>query len=151
MNSGSSAFISSGGQSGEALRAQRRVVVVAAGLHRHVAAGDLHDDDVLHVRTGLQRLVGVGLQRHLAAAATAFVGGDQQLRRAVLDAVGQAVRREPAEHHGMDRADAGAGQHRHRGLGHHRQVDRHPVALLDAERPSSRWPGGRPVRAVPGR
>ncbi len=32
----------------------------------------------------------------------------------------------------MDGADAGAGQHRHRDLGDHRQVDRDPVALLDA-------------------
>ena len=78
--------------------------------------------------------VGVGLQRHLAAAAAALVGGDQHLRAGILDAAGQAVGREAAEHHGVDRADAGAGEHGHRRLHHHRQIDADPVALLHAER-----------------
>ena len=34
----------------------------------------------------------------------------------------------------MDRADPSAGEHRHRDLGDHRQVDRDPVALFDASR-----------------
>ena len=33
----------------------------------------------------------------------------------------------------MNRADAGAGEHRDRELGNHRQVDRHAIAFLDAE------------------
>ena len=40
---------------------------------------------------------------------------------------------EPAEHHAVRGADARAGQHRHRGLGDHRQVDVDPVAALHAE------------------
>ncbi len=45
----------------------------------------------------------------------------------------QLVRGKPAEHHRMHGADAGAGQHRHRRLRHHRHIDQHPVALADAE------------------
>jgi hypothetical protein len=33
----------------------------------------------------------------------------------------------------VDRTDAGAGEHRHRRLGHHRHVDQHAVALPDTE------------------
>ena len=60
--------------------------------------------------------------------------GDHDGRCAVCDPARERVRGEAAEHHGVDRADAGAGEHRHRSLGNHRQVDRDPVALLDAER-----------------
>jgi hypothetical protein len=69
----------------------------------------------------------------IAPAAQALVGGDHQLAAAVGDAVGDRVRREAAEHHRMDRADARAGQHRDHRLGDHRQVDGDPVALADAE------------------
>ena len=33
----------------------------------------------------------------------------------------------------MDRADPCAGQHRHSGFRHHRQIDRHPVAAFDPQ------------------
>ena len=58
---------------------------------------------------------------------------DDDLRPAILDPPRQAVGREAAEHHRMDRADARAGQHRVRRLGNHRQVDRDAIAFLDAE------------------
>ena len=77
------------------------------------------------------RRVGIGLERHLAAAAQAFVGGDDDFRLAILDAAGERIRREAAEHHGMDGADARAGQH---GVGRfrdHRQVDGDAIAFLD--------------------
>ncbi len=122
---------------GRAVRAgggeQRRVVVVAPFLHRHAAPRHLHDDHMLHGRAVLERLVRVGLQRHLAPAPAPLVGGDQDSAAAVLDAVRQAVRGEAAEHHRMDRAEPGAGQHRHRRLHHHRHIDRHPVPALHAE------------------
>jgi hypothetical protein len=41
--------------------------------------------------------------------------------------------REAAEDHRVGRADAGAGEHGHRSLGDHRQVDVDPVALRNAE------------------
>ncbi len=52
----------------------------------------------------------------------------------VLDAAGEAFRREAAEHHGMNGADARAGEHGVGRLGDHRQVDGDPVTLLDAVR-----------------
>jgi hypothetical protein len=39
---------------------------VAAGGHRHLAAGAAHDENLLVARAALQRLVGVDLERHLA-------------------------------------------------------------------------------------
>ena len=80
----------------------------------------------------VKRRVGIGFQRNLAAAAQAFVGGDHEIRLAVVDASGKRVRREAAEYDGMDRADARARQHGVSGFRDHRQIDRHPVALLDA-------------------
>ena len=54
--------------------------------------------------------VDIGLERNLAAAAQAFVGGDDDGRFAVLDAAGDRIRREAAEDHRMHRADARAGE-----------------------------------------
>ena len=62
-----------------------------------------------------------------------LVGGDHRARVAVVDAVGERVRGEAGEDDGVDGADAGAGQHGEGGLGDHRQVDDHAVALADAE------------------
>ena len=45
----------------------------------------------------------------------------------------ERLRREAAEHDRVRRADARAGQQRHRQLGHHAEVDRDAVALDDAE------------------
>ena len=78
--------------------------------------------------------IDIGLQRHLAAAAQALVGGDDDRGFAVLDPAGQRIGREAAEHDRVDRADPGAGEHREGSLGDHRQVDGDPVALLDAMR-----------------
>ncbi len=75
--------------------------------------------------------VGVGLERHLAAAAHALVRGDDHVGFAVGDAPGERVGREAAEHHGMDGADARAGEHGVDRLGDHRQIDGDAVALLD--------------------
>ena len=81
----------------------------------------------------LQRLVGGRLERHDAALAPAAVGGDQHLALGVVDATRERLRREAAEHDRVRRADARAGQQRHRQLGHHAEVDRDAVALDDAE------------------
>ena len=105
---------------------------VAAGDPADLPAGAAHHDAGLDRRAALQRFVGVGLQRHLLAAAQAFVGRDHAVGVAILDAAHQALRREAAEHHGMDGADAGAGQHGIGRLGDHRHVDGDAVALLDA-------------------
>ncbi len=79
------------------------------------------------------RLVDGGLQRRRRAAAVPAVGRDDDLGLAVGDPVGERVGREPAEDHGVGGADPRTGEHRHHGLGDHRQVDRHPVTGLHAE------------------
>ena len=59
-------------------------------------------------------------------------GGDHRLGAGVVDAHGKLVGGESAEHHRVDRPEPGAGEHRGERLGHHRHVDDHPVALLNA-------------------
>ncbi len=100
-------------------------------LHRHVGAGSGDDDHGGDVAL-LERGVDIGLERDGLAAANAFVGGDHARRVAILDSAGEAVGREAAEHHRMDRADPGAGEHRRRRFRDHRHVDHHPVAALHA-------------------
>ena len=107
---------------------------VAARRPRHLAAGAADHEHLLDAAHLLQGLVGIGLERNLAAAAQAFVGRDQEARLAVLDAAGERVRREAAEHHRMDGADARAGEHGVSRFRDHRQVDGDPVAALDAVR-----------------
>ncbi len=51
----------------------------------------------------------------------------------IVDARRQLLSRETAEHDGVDRADAGAGEHGEDGLRDHRHVDDDAVALADAE------------------
>jgi hypothetical protein len=99
--------------------------------HGNVTAGPLDDN---HAVDGclFDGLVDIGFQRNLAAAAQAFVGGDDAFAVTAFDALGERIRRKAAEHDGMDSADPGAGQH---GVGRfrdHRQVQGNAVALLDA-------------------
>ena len=53
----------------------------------------------------------------------------------VVDAGGELVGGEAAEHHRVHGPEPRAGQHRDDGLGHHRHVDDDAVALVDAEPP----------------
>ncbi len=115
-------------------------------LRHHVVPGNLlvvqvdrlsdpvEDDDLLHRRRALQGVMHVVQQRHHRALPPATVGGDQHLRARVVHAITERFGREAAEHHRVHRADPRARQHGHRRLGNQRQVDRHPVALLHAER-----------------
>ena len=73
------------------------------------------------------------LEADLLAPPVAAVGGDQDLRPAVVDAARQGLGREAPEDDRVGRADAGAGEHRDRQLRDHRHVDGDAVALLDAE------------------
>ncbi len=106
---------------------------VATVRHLDVVAGALQHQDLLDRGTLRDRGVGGLLQRHDAAAPPGAVTGDEHLGSGVLDAVAQRVGREPAEHHRVRGADAGAREQRHRQLRHHPQVDVDPVALLHAE------------------
>ena len=107
---------------------------VAAVHPADLAAGALHHHALLDARAVLQRGVGVGLEWDRAAAAQALVGGDDERGIAVLNAARERIRREAAEHHGVDGADPRAGQHGDGRLRDHGQVDRDAVAFLRAER-----------------
>ena len=129
-----------GGADGRGLLEQPVPPVIAALLHGGeglvaLAAGAAaHHDDVPDGGAARDRLVGESLERHHAAAAVAAVGGDEHACLGVVDPVAQRLGGEAAEHHRVHRADAGAGEHRDRRLGNHRQVDRDPIAPLHAER-----------------
>ena len=105
---------------------------VAARRPVDLAAGAFDDQHVPHASRLLDSDVGIGFQRHLAPAAQALVGGDDDFGLRVRDTAGERVGGEAAEHDRMDRADARAGEHRVGRLGDHRQVDGDAVALLDA-------------------
>ena len=110
------------------------VIDVAARHHVDGRAGAAHDQHVIDDARAdaLDGGVHVHLQRHLAAAAQALVGGDDEGRLGVLDAACERIRREAAEHDRVDRPEPRAGEHGIGRLRDHRHVDRDPVALLDA-------------------
>ena len=104
------------------------VIKIASRLHLHIGAGAGDDEDGFR-RRFLQRRVHIRLERNAATAAQALVGGDNDVRLRILDPAGQRLGREAGEHHGMDGADAGAGQHGVGRLGDHGQIKRDAVAL----------------------
>ena len=139
MKSRSSASIGSGSQSGEAASSSR--------CHQwsrpsFISAKDSSPSPDGRRRTTTQcstegvsrhRLVHHALERNDLSPAIAAVGGDDHSGLRVVDAVAYRLRREPAEDDRVDRADPGAREHRDDRLGQHRQIDRHPIALLHAE------------------
>ena len=131
MNSGSSAFISAHGHSAVTTSLASWYQTSRTGSMSTARASALDDDDVIDAADLGDRRVGIGLQRHLAAAAQAFIGGDDDVRLAILDAAGERIRREAAEHHRMDGADARAGEHGVGRFRNHRHVDGDAIALLD--------------------
>ena len=112
--------------------------VIAAALHRGRTSGAWLTA-LIHEHTGdrggaLERLVGDRLQLKEVPLAIATIGGDQHLGCCIVDAIGERVRWEAAEDHAVRGADPGAGEHGDRHLGDHRHINRHTVALGDAER-----------------
>ena len=133
MNSGSSAFIGSAGQSSDA-PSIRSWYQWSRPSCQAMSAPVRRTTTVLRILPAISMGgVGVDLERHRAAAAQALVGGDDIFRIAIVDPAGQRVGREAAEDDGMDRADARAGQHGDGGFRDHRQVEGDPVALLHAQ------------------
>lgn len=59
------------------------------------------------------------------------VGADHQLRIAVLDAVCQLVRREPAEYDNVSRSDSRAGVDGDQAFNGHGHVDDNPISRLN--------------------
>ena len=107
------------------------VIRVPAWHHGHLGPGARHDQNPFDDPGLHDRSVDVLFQRHRATAAQRLVGRDHEPRAASRDAARQGLGREPTEHHRVDRADAGTGQHGERGLRDHRHVDRDDVALAD--------------------
>ncbi len=75
--------------------------------------------------------------------------GDQDGGAGVVDAQGQLVGGEAAEHHRVHRADPGAGQHGDHRLRDHRQVHHHPVAGTHAEATQQPGAPGHLVEQLP--
>ena len=137
MNSGSSASTATGSQC-VGLAVDDLVVPAVAVVHRRPArpcACTTSTCLTVSVPGADSAWSTLALSGMRLAAAHALVRGDHDGRGAVGDAARERIRREAAEHHRVNRADARAGEHRDRRLGNHRQVDRDAVALLHAERP----------------
>ncbi len=134
MKSGSSAPISSHGQSAEHGLGNFVVIDITAALHVDGGVGALDDDDRGHAADFVAGCIHVCLERNLSTSTDALVGGDDAGRFAVFDTSGNRIGREAAEDHGMNRADTGAGEDRDRRLRDHRHVDGDAVAFLDAAR-----------------
>ena len=85
------------------------------------------------VRRKLDRLVEQRLVLHDPAGLDAAARGENELRLRVVDAGGELLGGKAAEHHGVHRADARAGEHRDDGLRHHRHIEDDAIALGDAK------------------
>ena len=85
-----------------------------------------------HTLAAVSALVFIGISVFLPAQGGVL--GDDDLAGGILDAIAQGIGTERAEHHRVDRANPGAGQHGDRQLRNHLQVHANPVAFLDAER-----------------
>ena len=90
------------------------------------------NDHTVHAIDLLQGFVYIALEGDCFASAHAFICGNNQSAGGVADAIFQCFRRESAEYHGVNGADAGAGEHGKGGLGHHRHVDTDAVAFAYA-------------------
>ena len=108
------------------------IPVIAALLHNNFVARALHNEHFLDGRALRHRSIGAGLGGNGLAAAIVAIGGYEHCRITILDSVTQSLGAESAEHDAVDRADPGAGKHRDRQLGDHRQVYADTIALLYA-------------------
>jgi len=108
--------------------------MVPALGHADFRAGAADDQHLLdHAIGDLRCRVGIHLERHLAPAAHALIGGDQHFGFTVDDAASEGLRRKSAKHDRMYRADAGTGEHRIGRLQDHWHVDGDAVSFLDAK------------------
>ena len=92
-----------------------------------------HDAGLRLYARKLDRLVEQRLVLHDPAGLDAAARRENQLRLRVVDAGGELLGREAAEHDRMHRADARAGEHRDHRLRHHRHIEDDAIALGDAE------------------
>jgi hypothetical protein len=80
-----------------------------------------------------ERVVRVPLQRHRSTLAPGLVLRDQELAAHVVQTAGERLGREAAEHDGVRRPEARAGEHRDRQLGNHPHVDPNRSPFRDSE------------------
>ena len=122
-------------------------VEVAASNQRRLLLWALQDEaGVGLVRREPDCLVEQRLVLDDAAGLEPAARRQDHLRLGVVDAGCELVGREAAEHHGVHRADARAGEHGDHRLWHHRHIEQDTVALLDAKAAQDRGqrPGFRP-------
>ncbi len=110
-------------------------IEVAAGDHRRWNLRPLEHDAVLRLVPGqLDGLVDERFVLQIFAPSNAPEAVIRTFGVCMIDPHCQFRRGETAEHHRMNRSEAGAREHRHDRLGNHRHVDDDRVALGDAER-----------------
>ena len=109
-------------------------VVVAACHEVRLALRALQDQTGGGLVLGeIDRLVEQRLVGDDAGALDAAARRQDDLRLGVVDAGGQLLGREAAEHHRMDGAEPRAGQHAEHRFRHHRHIEDDAVAFGDAE------------------
>jgi hypothetical protein len=91
-----------------------------------------HDDALHAFAAGAEGGIHIVFERDNLAAAEAAIGGDDRRGAAVLDAVFDRLRAEPAKDDAVHRADARARQHGHGGLRHHGHVNDDAILRLHA-------------------
>ncbi|MNS76040.1 hypothetical protein D3C72_1095760 [compost metagenome] len=102
--------------------------------HRVRSKGRLHEQQLLHARQLAAQLLQHGAAVQRLAAVVHAVDRDQQRGFDLAEAVGHGGRAHVGRAHAPHRADAGAREERHHGLGHVRHVGGHAVAAAHAER-----------------
>ena len=105
--------------------------VVATVYHWNVAARALNDEHLWCAFDLFESLVGVRFERGIAAATRGLVSCDNNFRVALIDACGERVRGEAAEHDRMDGTDPCAGKHGIGGLWDHWHIQDDPVAFAN--------------------
>ncbi len=80
--------------------------------------------------TQLDRMIEQWLIGHHPTRLDAATGRDHHPRAGIIDARCQLLRRKAAEHHGVDGAKSGAGEHGKHRFGDHRHVDDDAIPLL---------------------
>ena len=106
--------------------------VVAAGLHGDITVGAASHQHRLYQGHAFDGAVHGALQGNALPAPHALVGGHHHLAAGIHDAVADGLCREAAEDHGVDSANAGAGQHGVNQLRDHGHVEADPIALFHA-------------------
>ena len=105
---------------------------VATLLDVDIKIGSAEDNDLLDGGISLEGVIDVLLEGDDLTTTVSPVGGHHHLGTAVCQTILDALGTESPEHDGVDRPDAGAGQHGDCSLGNEGHVDEDAVPFLDA-------------------